>query len=206
MSNPAQAERQALCDQLDGVGPDAPTLCEGWSARDLAAHLVVRERRPDAAVGILARPLARYTASVQRKVAARPWPDLVAAVRSGPPWFWRPLDRFVNTVEYFVHDEDARRAQPEWSPRPLAADLDDALWRALRRTGRLLARRSPVPVVARTADGREMVMKKGDAPVTVAGPPGELVLFFYGRQDHARVEAIGPPRAVEALRSARLGL
>ena len=42
----AQSERHALCDLMDEVGPDAPTLCGGWTAAHLAAHLVVRERRP----------------------------------------------------------------------------------------------------------------------------------------------------------------
>ena len=41
-----QRERRALCDTLDAVGADAPTMCEGWDAHDLAAHLVVRERDP----------------------------------------------------------------------------------------------------------------------------------------------------------------
>jgi uncharacterized protein (TIGR03083 family) len=44
----ARAERAALCDLFDEVGPDAPTLCAGWTTRDLAAHLVIRERRADA--------------------------------------------------------------------------------------------------------------------------------------------------------------
>ena len=43
----AQQERQTLCDLMIDAVPDAPTLCEGWRTADLAAHLVVRERRPD---------------------------------------------------------------------------------------------------------------------------------------------------------------
>ena len=35
----AQRERQQLADLMASVGPDAPTLCEGWTVRDLAAHL-----------------------------------------------------------------------------------------------------------------------------------------------------------------------
>src|SRR5215207_846283 len=90
MPTPAQTERSALCDEFDRVGPDAATLNEGWTTRDLAAHLVVRERRPDAAIGILAGPLARHTETVQRKVAERPWPEIVATIRSGPPR-WSPM-------------------------------------------------------------------------------------------------------------------
>ena len=46
-------ERNELADLLDQLGPDAPTLCEGWNTADLAAHLVVRERDPRSAPGIL---------------------------------------------------------------------------------------------------------------------------------------------------------
>ena len=48
----SREERRALCALLDETGPDAPTLCEGWTTGDLAAHLVLRERRPDAAAGV----------------------------------------------------------------------------------------------------------------------------------------------------------
>ena len=51
MTDVAAAERAALLDLLERLGPDAPTLCEGWATHDLAAHLVVRERRPVAGPG-----------------------------------------------------------------------------------------------------------------------------------------------------------
>ena len=47
MSTFAKRERLLLADLLEAEGPEAPTLCEGWSTRDLAAHLIVRERRPE---------------------------------------------------------------------------------------------------------------------------------------------------------------
>ena len=48
----ADTERAALCDLLDQLGPDAPTLCTGWTTRDLATHLYVRDRNPRAWAGI----------------------------------------------------------------------------------------------------------------------------------------------------------
>jgi hypothetical protein len=42
--------------------------------------------------------------------------------------------------------------------------------------------------------------------VTVAGTPGELVLFCYGRQAHARVEIVADEAVAERLRTAKLGL
>ena len=32
-------ERAAMCDTFEKFGPDAPTLCEGWTTLNLAAHL-----------------------------------------------------------------------------------------------------------------------------------------------------------------------
>lgn len=54
----ARSERSALADLLEQVGPAQPTLCAGWDTEDLLAHLLVRERRPDAAAGMLIIPLA----------------------------------------------------------------------------------------------------------------------------------------------------
>src|SRR4029453_11831870 len=61
----ARRERRELADLLLAVGPDAPPLCAGWTARDLAAHLVIRERRPDATVAGLIPPLAGRVAHVR---------------------------------------------------------------------------------------------------------------------------------------------
>jgi len=80
----SREERLGLCALLDKTGPDAPTLCEGWTTGDLAAHLVLRERRPDAAAGVTGGPLAGYTARVRQRLKERiPFPDLVRMIRSG---------------------------------------------------------------------------------------------------------------------------
>ena len=105
---------------MRAVGPDAPTLCGDWTTRDLAAHLVLRERRPDAAAGILISKLAGYTARKQKELTERTeWPDLLELVASGPPLYspLKLLDPLVNTTEMFIHHEDVRRAAPGWQPR-----------------------------------------------------------------------------------------
>lgn len=96
MTNWARVERHRLADLLDQVGPDAPTLCGDWRTRDLAAHLILRDRRPDAVPGVvlkLAR-LRRHTESVQRQLAdpARDWATTVDTIRQGPPR-WSPMWR-----------------------------------------------------------------------------------------------------------------
>ncbi|MFJ2029406.1 TIGR03085 family metal-binding protein [Streptosporangium sp. NPDC087985] len=208
----AGAERAALGDLFVQLGPDAPTLCEGWTTFDLAAHLVLRERRPDAAGGIALRPLARYTASVQESLKARHgYAGLVELVRSGPAGLYRLVpgaDSAVNTLEFFVHHEDVRRAQRVWEPRELPADLEEIFWKRLRTGRRLFLRRSPVGVVLHRIGGGGVALGgTRDAPVVeVTGTAGELLLFCFGRQSHAKVGLTGPEDAVARLMDARLGV
>jgi uncharacterized protein (TIGR03085 family) len=203
----AQQERRALCDLFLTVGPDAPTLCEGWRAADLAAHLVVRERRPDAAAGILVPMLAGYTERVQRSVRdGRDWAALVATVRGGPPLALRPLDEQMNAAEYFVHHEDVRRAEPGWEPRVLDEGLEHQLWGRVRMMARMARRSSPVGLVLEAPGHGRVEVRPGSPAVTVTGPPSELLLFVFGRSPAVRVAMAGDADAVEQLRSAKFGL
>ena len=211
MTTPAGQERAALAALFDDVGPDAATLCEGWATRDLAAHLVLRERRPDAALGVVLRSFAGHTRKVQERLASGDWPSLVERVRSGPPLLSPTridaVDRLANTVEFFVHHEDVRRAAPVWEPRELDPELIGDLHAALRRMAKVLARKSPVGVELQPTDGPARIMAKAAVPsVTVSGPVGELVLFVYGRGDHAQVELDGDDDAVVKLRTASFGI
>ena len=208
MPSIARAERAALADLLESLGPDAPTLCEGWDTRDLAAHLVVREGRMDAAPGLVLKPLAGHLEGVTRRFAARPYGELVARVRKGPPAlspFRLPkVDPLFNTTEYFVHHEDVRRAQPGWAPRDLPAKVQDALWRVVRTRGPMAFRRTGCGVVLRRADGESFVARAGEPQAVLTGEPQELLLYLFGRRDHARVEVSGPAEAVDAVRRASL--
>ncbi|MFH8371346.1 TIGR03085 family metal-binding protein [Streptomyces sp. NPDC018031] len=210
MSTHAKRERLLLADLLEASGPQAPTLCDDWTTRDLAAHLVVRERRADAAGGLLVKPLAARLERVQAEFTAKPYEELIQLIRTGPPRFspfaLKQVDEAANTVEFFVHGEDVRRAQPDWTPRPVDPVLADALWSRIERAGRLFTRRSPVGLVLRRPDGRTAVAHRGTPVVTLTAEPGELLLFLYGRQDAARVEVDGDKEAVARLREADLGL
>lgn len=208
--NHARDERSALCDLFDRLGPDAPTLCTGWTTYDLAAHLVLRERRPDAMGGIALKPLAGYTASVQNGLKAKhPYPELVGLVRSpgGVYGVLSFLDEAVNTLELFVHHEDVRRAQPSWEPRELPADLDRLIWKRVSAGARLMLRKSPVGVVLHRLGGGVVIGGARQGPrVEVTGTASELLMFCFGRQGHARVEFSGDPEAVARLRDASLGI
>jgi len=200
----AQQERTTLCDLFVERGADAPTLCEGWRTADLAAHLVVRERRPDSGPGLVWPPLADYTEKVRRATRARlSWEKLIETVRRGPPLLLRPFDGPMNTVEYFIHVEDVRRAQDGWEPRPISPELADALWARVGAGG--MAKKVPATIVL-SSPGRAD-KERGTGPrLTVAGDPGELTMFGAGRQGATRVEISGDADLVAQLRTAPLGV
>ena len=204
----ARAERAALSDTLDRTDPDRPTLCAGWTARDLLAHLLVRERQPWASVGMFVPALSGVTDQAMRSYADTPWPELVDELRSGPP-SWSPtrlpkVDEAVNGAELYIHHEDVRRGAPGWEPRPADDTRDAALWALVTRMGRLLYRRSPVGVAVRRPGGGQAVIKTGPGLVTVEGEPGEILLHGSGREA-ARVELHGDPADVTALTASPRG-
>ena len=200
----AQQERQTLCDLLVEFGPEAPTLCAGWVTADLAAHLVVRERRPDSGPGLVWPPLAGHTDKVRRSVRDRTsWEDLVATVRRGPPFLLRPFDGAMNTVEYFIHVEDVRRAQAGWETRPLSPEMADALWTRLGPGG--MAKKVSATIVLASPGRPEKEGGTGQR-VVLTGDPGELTMFGAGRQGSARVEITGEADLAAQLRTASLGV
>lgn len=213
MTGLAQIERQQFSSTLDRAGPLAPTLCEGWQTKDLAAHMVLRERRPDALPGVLVSvgALTGHTDRVQANYAEKAWPELVEMVRKGPPG-WSPtrlpqVDDAVNLVEFFVHHEDVLRAEPDWTPessRPLDADLQKGLWGRFKRMGQLTFRKSPTGVVLVTPTlGRAAVRGPTElGTVVLRGEPAELVLYAFGRKDVADVTVEGDPEGVAAFKDA----
>lgn len=203
----ALSERRALAALLEEKGPLAPTLCEGWTTSDLAAHLYVRERKPLAAPGILVPQLAGLTERAMEAAKADiGYPGLLAAIRNGPPFPLSLVDSSVNTLEYFVHHEDVRRASKGWEPR-VDADLDRALWSVLRRSAWLLTRRVKGVGLELSAESfGSFGAKSGAVRVVMKGGPQELLLFLVGRKDVARVSFDGPQDAVSSLKDSRFAL
>jgi uncharacterized protein (TIGR03085 family) len=192
----AASERASLSDLLDRVGPDAPTLCEGWLTRDLTAHLVVRESRPDAVLGVVIRPLSGWTARVQKKFARGDFTDLVNRLRGGPP-IWslfgmRGLGEILNNVEFFVHHEDVRRAAPQWEPRVLDNATNALLWKRSSQMAKRVLRSAPAGIeLVRSDTGQRHTVRPGQPVLTLTGAPQELLLYMFGRRDHALVELEG---------------
>jgi uncharacterized protein (TIGR03085 family) len=206
----SRTERTELCDVALQVGGDQPTLCDDWTVKELIVHLLLRESSP-AAVGIVVPALAGLTDLESRRYGRRDFAVLVERLRQGPP-LWSPfaiptVDSLANTVEYFVHHEDIRRAQPSWSPRPLTDRQQELLWRSVRILGRGPVRSAELGITLERSDtGERTVLKPGEPMAVVRGLPSELTLFVYGRKPEARVELLGPDEATSALRGADLGI
>jgi uncharacterized protein (TIGR03085 family) len=187
-------ERQAICDLLTELGPDAPTLCEGWTTADLAAHLVLREH------------FHRWSDAQRAREKAKGFPAMIARLRAGAPLVpWRvPKVRNVfNGLEYFIHNEDARRANGH-GPRPRSDDVEALSWRMTGFTARRVARRiRPFGLRLVLPDGRRRTYGTGTM-ATLTGPASELVLYLSGRRATAQVTLTGAPEAVAAVERADL--
>lgn len=189
----SQQEREQLADLLIELGPDQPTIDEGWATRDLASHLSKRERGGGKAVDDTP---GSYDAVVAR------W-------RSGPhgmsPFRLPGVDKRLNFVEHVIHHEDARRAQPDWEPRALSPEEQTAVWGTLGIVGRLAFRKVGVGVELRRPDGTAKTF--GSEPrARITGDPVELLMYASGRGKHARVEIDGPPDAIATLKAAHLSI
>lgn len=208
----SRSERAGLCNSALEAGADAPTLCEGWTVKDLVIHLLVRERDPLGAPGILVPRLEGLTDRAARRLAGHDFTALVERVRGGPP-AWSPLaigpvDRAVNGMEYFVHHEDVRRGTPGWAPRELTEREQGSIWKLLGYAGRGLVRPAGVPVQVRWTgeEERTQTLRRGAGPAVVSGLPSEIALFVFGRDQHHGLSFDGPPDAVAALRKGRAAL
>ncbi|PVU81504.1 TIGR03085 family protein (plasmid) [Cellulomonas sp. WB94] len=202
--------RAQLAEALADAGPDAPTLCEGWQSRHLAAHLVLREHSPLAGAGIVVPALAARTERAVEELGdtARSegaYRDLVSRVASEPA-AWSPLSwagEQVNLVEFFVHTEDVRRGGGPVPPRALEPEHVEALWSSLTR-GTSIYRRVPTGVVLVRPDGVRRRVRRapgGHGTVVIRGEVGELLLHAFGRGAAAEVRIEGAPQDVEAVRA-----
>jgi uncharacterized protein (TIGR03085 family) len=207
----ARRERAALTDLMDRVGPDAPTLCGQWTTFDLAAHLLLREASPLAAAALVPVLDKLNDKGMEQLKAKRSYAQVVQAVRDGPPWYspLRParIDRSANTMEFYIHHEDVRRAGAEPQPRDLGERDQHLLWLLVRKMGRLLARKAQVGIeLVRTDVADSARISGGEPTLVVRGLPSELSLFAYGRGAVADVEIGGDAEARAAYSESQLGI
>ena len=208
-SEPLDArERRELCDLFEELGPDAPTLCEGWTTEDLAAHLVVRERHPTAAGGILIPALEHRLEQFMDREKTGGYPRLVDRVRNGPPLgpFAVPgLRTLLNLQEYAVHHEDVRRANG-LGPRTDRPELEAALWGNLRRGARFMLRKVHGARVRLQRPGGDAITVGHGPEVVVTAEPIDLVLYLFGREAAAQVKITGDDEAQRTLADAPKGV
>ncbi|MFJ3956547.1 TIGR03085 family metal-binding protein [Arthrobacter sp. NPDC090010] len=205
--------RDFLAETLLAAGPDAPTLCEGWQTRHLAAHLHVRENKPRLALGLAFKAFAPSTDKAINELAAGLDEDgyvrLVEQFRAGPPklspFRVPPVAELGNLAEFFVHAEDVRRAADRWAPRALDEAYADALWTDVIRRAAFLYRGVDLGIVLVRPNGPRHVARRAPDSVAILGDPGELMMHAYGRASHALVSFEGQPDAIALLRSATLG-
>lgn len=207
--------REVLAETLLAAGPDAATLCEGWTTRELAAHLYLREHRPALGVGMVVKKFAAVTERATFETAERAgspagYTALVKRFVAGPPAL-SPMripmvDRSANLIEYFVHTEDIRRATSRWAPRALDDEYADALWDDLIKRAAIMYRGADVGIVLVRPNGPRHVAKRAPVSVAIVGEPGELIMHAHGRRAQALVTFEGQPDAVALLESADIGL
>lgn len=219
MDKLARTERLRLVSAARLAGPEAPTLCEGWTTRDLATHLVIRERHPVAALGIFNSRFTGRLEGAEKSYETMPYSTLLGLVASPPAWHpggWPGVETATNTAEYLVHHEDIRRAQIEWMPRRLSLAENKEVWSQCRLAllpfaaklknrveivspgfGRRSAGRAAgfrLGSLARRGGGESRRGEGGEStPTTViTGEPVELLLYLMGRETHALVDVKGP--------------
>ncbi len=210
MTRLSLTERHLLCDTALRAGADQQTLCGEWTVKDLVVHLLLREGSP-AAVGIVVPALAGLTERASARLARRDFTALVERLRQGPPrlspYAVPKVDRLANSLEFFVHHEDIRRAVPGWVARHLGDDAERLLWSLVRKVGKGLTRGVPAGVVIENSvTGSTAVLRQADESVTVRGLPSEVALFVFGRTAQADVEVLGDPAVVARLDGDALGI
>lgn len=201
MAYPAHQERRALAEALRAVPANAPTLCEGWTARDLAVHIVVRDSRPHLLAGQNLPIVGHRARAALEELTRTDYQALVDQVAAGPPpWSptrLRPVANTVNTVEFYVHTEDVLRAQQDFDPqhrRTPSPEVRAQLWRQGAQGLFLLGARSQQQRITYISPDHGAVTRGNPrAPVSlVQGPPEELVLWAFGRRSAAAVQVTAP--------------
>ena len=155
----SRTERAALCNTALDAGADAPTLCEGWTVKDLVIHLLVRERDPLAAPGD--RDLASSSGSTERATrsargaglrdAGRAGPQRAAAVVADGVATARPRAQLAWSTSCTTRTSGARSpaGQPAGADRPASSA---SCSRAASMAGKGLAKPAGVPVEIRWTD------------------------------------------------------
>src|SRR5699024_3921461 len=127
----SSAQRNQLAHLFLELGPNAPTLCEGWETKDLAAHLWIRENRLDAAGGMFIPQLEARLEDLTEQTLDRDFEDVVNSWAAGPPRWLKPFDAQMNAMEYLIPHEDRRVDNATTAPQPLSQAAQKPLYSPL---------------------------------------------------------------------------
>ncbi len=194
------AQRSRVAALLDGLADDEwrrPSLCDGWTVRDVAGHLTLQQLTLGQAVrGMLRHPggVTRLTREMARAKSALPTADLVAEIRGmvGSRRHNVGVSFRETLVDIVVHGFDI--AVP--LDRPLETDagamvaVADRVWQ-LGWPFHARKRLRGLRIASSTVE-----WARGDGP-EVRGPIEAVVLLLTGR-DAGLGRLTGP--GVEALR------
>lgn len=209
------AERAYFVHTLRGLKAaewQAMTLCDGWTAEDLAAHLLVRERG-----GLLARTGIILPFLHQKHDAAIVKMKQIGHAemlkRLAKPPAWIPMVGF-NVIEFFVHNEDLLRGDLKRT-RKLDESLEAALsgfvpllsrlaWRRVEGAFNLVMHDAFRDEVHEQTIGRP---RGNDIPeLRLTGRPGEFILLFMGRARSAQLQIEGDVAARRIYDAADIGV
>lgn len=187
-----QAERNYTVELLKKLKPEqwsAMTLCERWSVEYLAAHLVTRERNIIGGIGLVVPGLQKLHDKRLAKVAARGHEYIIEKLQKYP-WY---MPASLNTAEFWVHNEDFLRGDLKMSRPDPTKQENEIIWSSLK--GLVKVRNSMVKDLGNvtlhnieTKEKLQITSKKSNKKTIISGTAGELLLYFYGRRDVAKVE------------------
>jgi uncharacterized protein (TIGR03083 family) len=202
-----EAERTALADSLEAVGPHAPTACGSWSAFDLAAHVVASEGgaglvafgvRTLAAQGMPFRPNPRIVRMAIERQRRDGYHALIASIRGECPRLLLARQVVASTLfELWMHHDDLTSANNRDHAEPTHLAL------AIPSLMRYQARRLPnAQIIVRTTNNYEWCFGPERGPAAaVSGPAPDLVRWLAGRQPQAPPNIDGDERIADELRA-----
>ncbi|MBN9635065.1 MAG: maleylpyruvate isomerase family mycothiol-dependent enzyme [Actinobacteria bacterium] len=204
-----RAERAALADTLELVGPHASAGCGDWTGFDLAAHVIAADRaagtlafciRMLAARGIRFNPNPKVIAAAINRERRDGYPALLARLRRRPPrLLLTPAVAASTLFEVWAHHDDLT------TTHGLVHHTPDHLAHAIPPLVRYHARRLPTTgLIIRTSDGHQWTLGPdvgGPSAVVLSGRPTDLIRWLSGRGPLTTLGVEAKPAAAEQLQA-----
>ena len=189
------AARAELADLFDTLTPqqwETPSLCAGWSVRDVGAHLCMAQSRLRDVLGPALRARLDYNTMVRTTARDLPLSTAQIATTLRGMRGSRRRAPFVSELEplidVLVHTQDVRVPLGFPAPMPLDAAVAAADRMVVLNRRRPIRLRAPLTGVRLVAD--DVAWSSGSGP-EVRGPVQALVMLLAGRDSAARPHLSG---------------